>query len=122
SAEKRWATAADEYRRALTIFAKRLPDRHPWADNARTGLGSALVELRQRAEAASVLEQAVGHFDADASADPSTSAAARFALARAIVAVNPARARALARAALAIDEKIDAKEEMATVTAWLARH
>jgi hypothetical protein len=117
---RRWADARAAIERASGLFVQIFPGREsPAAFKAL--LGRVLAELGELGRAIPLLERAlyeIARFDHQAEWLVSPTA---FALARAISAGDPKRARRLAELARSHDGEYRA-EERAAITAWLAAH
>ncbi len=105
--------------RARAMIERTAGVEHPYMVAALVGVGEALEGLGRSAEAVAALEQALA-LAATHETRAATLADLRFTLARSLIAIDPARARALAttaRDALAVGP---GGEKLRAVDAWLA--
>ena len=110
----------DYNRQALEIYSEAVGPDSPAAAQPRFKIGLALVELGRNAEARPHLEKALADFER-AGQDPVWIAHVRFALARAVVDDDPARASTMVRKARAdVAERGDSVAEFRrTLDEWL---
>ena len=120
-AEGKYDAALADYKKALALLERTVGPNHPDLGDALIGIG--LVELAQGAgqRAVAPLERAVTLREKDA--DPLDLARARFALARALVTTDTARATQLAMTARAAYEKSPTGNgrDIAEIDRWLRR-
>ena len=111
--------------RALAIRERTLPPDHPHLAFTRSKVGAMHLDEGRPRDALPLLERAVATLTAQAGVQDG-EAAARFALARALVATDGDRGRARAEASAAREALraagAGAARELAAVEAWLAEH
>ena len=119
--QKDFTRALTVQREVLARFGAAVPPTHPTRGATLAAIGRAHLQLHQDRQALEPLEQAIAIFDA-AKLAPSTSAAARFALAQAVWESGGDRERALALVTRALADEGAAGAHRAEMEAWLAAH
>lgn len=116
--------ALARYRRALTIWERELGPEHYLVGYGLTGLGEAQLALSSPHQALPNLERAVSILSRE-KLDPTVLAEARFALARALAALqrDPLRTRQLAAEARAANLAAgpNGRRQVSAIDIWLAR-
>lgn len=114
--------AREAFEQAARVFSATIGEESPSAANAKVGLGESLVRLDRSREAIPILETAITILTEDGER-PVSLATGRFALARALRAVDTAPtthevARGLANEAKAAMMEADEPELASEVDAW----
>jgi serine/threonine-protein kinase len=78
-----WDAAESDYRRALALYRRQLPDGHAYRASAASGLGALLLDLGRSAEAKRYLREGLSQWDAHHPADPERIREVRELFARA---------------------------------------
>jgi len=115
---QQYELALPHYRASLELTERMKGADHPDVAYPLMGLGVALVELGRDAEARELLERALGIRSREGVA-PVDIGELRFALARALLPVDGARAIVLAMQARADYNRDGDKEQVASIDTWL---
>jgi serine/threonine-protein kinase len=78
-----WGRAEADYRRALALYRRQLPDGHAYRASAASGLGVVLLDLGRPVEAKSYLREGLTQWEAHDPAEPNRIREVRELLARA---------------------------------------